>query len=60
MGANCCKLKNNEIKSTQKLSEFYDCQEYDPTTELIFPPELQVFKKFIFIIFFLFSYINGI
>lgn len=43
MGANCCKLKTNEIKSTQKLSKFYDCHEYDPTTELIFPPELQVF-----------------
>lgn len=46
MSEQCCKATgvDNPSSKAQKLSTFDACREYDPSQELIFPPELQTGK----------------
>ena len=49
MGENCCKKMNGKTdcsarKEINKLTTFEDCKDYDPSQELIFPPELKLSK----------------
>ncbi|KAI6234567.1 Ferredoxin [Aphelenchoides fujianensis] len=44
MGENCCKNQKKTAEGRTektKLTQFADCAPYDPTQELIFPPELK-------------------
>ncbi|KAE9550987.1 hypothetical protein FO519_005802 [Halicephalobus sp. NKZ332] len=46
MGENCCKKNGKDCskKEFNKLTTFENCQDYDPSQELIFPPELKLLK----------------
>ncbi|XP_041988452.1 xanthine dehydrogenase-like [Aricia agestis] len=46
MGKDCCRNKNNDINSDEKLFNTTEFKPYDPTQEPIFPPELKLSDEY--------------